>query len=181
VKVRDLPPGDLLSVQPETSIADVAGQMRTGDSDAAVVMSEGRLVGIITERDLVRAIADGIDPRSARADLVMTADPATVDADEDVEVVAVKMASAGREQGWKARRPGLSSQPGRDPGSQRRLEARPKSRRRIFGAHAVHLRVQRLRCSLTHARCARSAARRFTRIWATWIAESLAEGFRPRL
>src|SRR5260370_28396055 len=29
--------------------------------------------------------------------------------------------------------------------------------------------------------CARSAARRFTRIWATWIAESLAEGFRPGL
>src|SRR5579864_8537433 len=27
--------------------------------------------------------------------------------------------------------------------------------------------------------CARSAARRFTRIWATWIAESLTEGFRP--
>jgi CBS domain-containing protein len=95
VKVRDLPPGDLLSVQPETSIAEVAGQMRTGDSDAAVVMSEGRLVGIITERDLVRAIADGIDPRSARADLVMTADPATVDADEDVEVVAVKMMRLG--------------------------------------------------------------------------------------
>ena len=95
MKVRDLPPGDLLSVQPETSIADVAGQMRTGDSDAAVVMSEGRLVGIITERDLVRAIADGIDPRSARADLVMTADPATVDADEDVEVVAVKMMRLG--------------------------------------------------------------------------------------
>src|ERR1700680_666540 len=35
--------------------------------------------------------------------------------------------------------------------------------------------------SLAHKRCARSAARRFTRIWATWIAESLAEGFRPRL
>jgi hypothetical protein len=60
-------------------------------------------------------------------------------------------------------------------------EARPKSRRRSFGAHAAHLRVQRLSCSLTHARCARSAAHRFTRIWATWIAESLAEGFRPRL
>jgi len=48
-------------------------------------------VGIITERDLVRAIADGIDPREARADVVMTADPATVDADEDVAMVAVKM------------------------------------------------------------------------------------------
>lgn len=95
MKVRDLPPGDLLSVQPETLIAEVAGQMRTGDSDSAVVMSEGRLVGIITERDLVRAIADGIDPQHARADLVMTADPATVDADEDVEVVAVKMMRLG--------------------------------------------------------------------------------------
>src|SRR2546423_10404784 len=29
------------------------------------------------------------------------------------------------------------------------LEARPKSRRRIFGAHAAHLRVQLLCCSLT--------------------------------
>src|ERR1700674_4103591 len=31
-------------------------------------------------------------------------------------------------------------------------EARPKSPRRIFGAHAAHLRVQLLRCSLTHRR-----------------------------
>jgi CBS domain-containing protein len=95
VKVRDLPPGPLLSVDPETTIADVARQMRTGDSDSVAVMSEGRLVGIITERDLVRAIADGVDPQQARADVVMTADPATVDADEDVAVVAVKMMRLG--------------------------------------------------------------------------------------
>jgi len=31
------------------------------------------------------------------------------------------------------------------------LEARPKSRRRIFGAHAAHLRVQLLCCSLTQS------------------------------
>jgi CBS domain-containing protein len=95
VKVRDLPPGPLLSVAPETKLADVARQMRTDDSDSVAVMSEGRLVGIITERDLVRAIADGVDPQQARADLVMTADPATVDADEDVAVVAVKMMRLG--------------------------------------------------------------------------------------
>ena len=95
VKVRDLPPGPLLSVAPEATIADIARQMRTDDSDSVAVMSEGRLVGIITERDLVRAIADGVDPQQARADLVMTADPATVDADEDVAVVAVKMMRLG--------------------------------------------------------------------------------------
>jgi CBS domain-containing protein len=95
VKVRDLPPGELLSVEPETTIAEVARDMRKADADCLAVMSEGRLVGIITERDLVRAIADGIDPHEAKADIVMTADPATVDADEDVAMVAVKMMRLG--------------------------------------------------------------------------------------
>jgi CBS domain-containing protein len=95
VKVRDLPPGPLLSVDPGTTIAEVARQMRKDDSDSIAVMSEGRLVGIITERDLVKAIADGVDPQQAKADVVMTADPATVDADEDVAMVAVKMMRLG--------------------------------------------------------------------------------------
>ncbi|TMC54357.1 MAG: CBS domain-containing protein [Chloroflexi bacterium] len=95
MKVRDLPPGQLLSVGPETSVAEVARRMRTGDLDCVAVMSEDRLVGIITERDLVRAIADGLDPQQARSDLVMTADPATVDADEEVAMVAVKMMRLG--------------------------------------------------------------------------------------
>ena len=95
MKVSDLPPGRLFAVDPETTLAEVARQMRTDDSDSVAVMSEGRLVGIITERDLVRAIADGVDPKEARADVVMSADPATVDADEDVAVVAVKMMRLG--------------------------------------------------------------------------------------
>jgi CBS domain-containing protein len=85
----------LLSVEPKTKLADVARKMRTGDSDSVAVMDEGRLVGIITERDLVRAIADGVNPNQATAGVIMTPDPATVSADEDVSVVAVKMISLG--------------------------------------------------------------------------------------
>jgi CBS domain-containing protein len=95
VKVRDLPPGHLLSVDPEATVAEVARRMRTDDADSVAVMSGDRLVGIITERDLVRAIADGLDPQQAKADVVMTADPATVDPDEDVAMVAVKMMRLG--------------------------------------------------------------------------------------
>jgi CBS domain-containing protein len=69
--------------------------MRKDDSDCVAVMSEGRLVGIITERDLVRAMAEGVDPQQAKADVVMTADPATVEADEDVATVPVKMMRLG--------------------------------------------------------------------------------------
>lgn len=95
MKVRELPPGRLIAVEPSTSLAEVARRMRIDDSDSVAVMSNGKLVGIITERDLVRAIADGVDPREAGADLVMTADPSTVNADEDVEVVAMKMMRLG--------------------------------------------------------------------------------------
>jgi CBS domain-containing protein len=73
----------------------VAKKMRGDDADSVAVMSGGRLLGIITERDLVKAIADGIDPQQTTADVVMTADPATVSADEEVAVVAVKMMTLG--------------------------------------------------------------------------------------
>jgi CBS domain-containing protein len=95
VKVKDLPPGRLLSVALETKLADVARDMRAHDSDSVAVIDDARLVGIITERDLVRAIADGLNPMQASAGLVMTSDPATVSLDEDVNVVAVKMIRLG--------------------------------------------------------------------------------------
>ena len=68
MKVRDLPPGRLLSVDPQTLIAEVARQMQQDDSDSVAVISDGRLVGIVTERDLVRAIAEGMDPQQAKAE-----------------------------------------------------------------------------------------------------------------
>jgi len=95
VKVRDLPPDRLLSVDPTTKLADVAREMRMNDQDSVAVMDDGMLVGIITERDLVRSIADGVNPKEAAAAVIMTVDPATVTADEDVSVVAVKMMRLG--------------------------------------------------------------------------------------
>jgi CBS domain-containing protein len=95
VKVSEVPPGRMHSVEPSATLADVARQMRTADADSVAVMSGGRLVGIVTEHDLVRAIADGVDPKQARAEVVMTADPATVGQDEDVSVVAMKMMRLG--------------------------------------------------------------------------------------
>jgi CBS domain-containing protein len=95
VKVKDVPPGPLLSVDPDTSLAELAKRMRVGNADSVAIMSDARLVGIVTERDLVRAIAEGLDPQQTRAALVMTADPATVTPDEDVAVVALKMMRLG--------------------------------------------------------------------------------------
>ena len=95
MKLSDLPPGQLFSVDPQTKLSEVARKMRLEDSDAVAVMAGGKLLGIITERDLVRAIADGIDPKQATATVIMTPNPATVTADEDVSVVALKMMNLG--------------------------------------------------------------------------------------
>lgn len=95
MKVSELPPGKLQSVEPDTTLAEVAKRMRTSNSDAVAVMSNGELVGIITERDLVQAIAEGVDPNDARAHAVMSSDPVTVAEDEDVAVVAMKMMRRG--------------------------------------------------------------------------------------
>ena len=95
MKISEVPPARLVSVAPRATIAEVARQMRLEDSDSVAVLNDGRLVGIITERDLVRAIADGVDPKQATAGVVMSPNPATVTEDEDVSVVALKMMRLG--------------------------------------------------------------------------------------
>jgi CBS domain-containing protein len=95
MKVKDLPPQPLVVVDPGTSLAEVARRMRLHDADSVAVMDEGRLLGIVTERNLVGAIADFVDPGQVSAKVLMAADPATVTADEDVAMVAAKMVALG--------------------------------------------------------------------------------------
>jgi CBS domain-containing protein len=95
LKISEVPPARLVSVAPRATIAEVARQMRLEDSDSVAVLNGDRLVGIITERDLVRAIADGVDPKQATAGVIMSPNPATVAEDEDVSVVALKMMRLG--------------------------------------------------------------------------------------
>lgn len=95
MQVKDLKLGRLISVEPTTPLSDIARRMRVDDADSVAVMSRGRLVGIVTERDLVRAMADAIDPQEATAQVVMSEDPATVGPEDDVSMVAVKMMRLG--------------------------------------------------------------------------------------
>jgi CBS domain-containing protein len=78
-----LEPRKLVVAEPDTSVGEAARQMREGNVGAILVVEEGRLIGIFTERDaLVRVIACGLDPAAVPLREVMTADPATVAADE---------------------------------------------------------------------------------------------------
>jgi CBS domain-containing protein len=73
----------ILFAPPETTISKAAKLMAKRKVSAVLVVEEGRLVGIFTERDAVyRVIAKGRDAHTTRLSEVMTPDPKTVTPDE---------------------------------------------------------------------------------------------------
>jgi CBS domain-containing protein len=85
----------LPKAEPDTRLADVAKLMRRQRVGAVVVMEAQRLVGILTERDLMRAVADGADPARVAASERMTPGPRTIDCDERATAAAELMLDLG--------------------------------------------------------------------------------------
>jgi CBS domain-containing protein len=76
-------PRKLVVAAPATSVAAAARSMKEGKVGAVLVVEEGRLTGIFTERDaLFRVMARGLDPEATLLGDVMTRDPITVEPDE---------------------------------------------------------------------------------------------------
>src|SRR5205085_10043551 len=68
----------------DQTVLDVAQAMVDRNIGAVPVLRDGLLVGIFSERDLMRyVVVEGRDPRDTRVSAVMTEDPLTVGPDED--------------------------------------------------------------------------------------------------
>jgi CBS domain-containing protein len=64
---------------PSASVSQATKLMRDKNLGALLVVTNGRLVGIFTERDaLYRVLAEGLDPNVTTLQEVMTADPMTL-------------------------------------------------------------------------------------------------------
>jgi CBS domain-containing protein len=85
---------DLLTVGPGIALAEVARRMVAKDVGAVLVLDQDDLVGILTERDMLRAVADGITDTTRVADR-MTSDPETIGPEESIEHAAVLMIHGG--------------------------------------------------------------------------------------
>ena len=85
---------DLLAVEPGLPLTEVAERMVSRDVGAVLVLEGGRLVGILTERDVLRAVAGGIREDSLVADW-MTREPETMEPDEPIRQAAVLMIHGG--------------------------------------------------------------------------------------
>jgi CBS domain-containing protein len=85
---------DLLTVTPGDQLAEVAQRMVDRDVGAVLVMEDDSLVGILTERDVLRAVAAGIQDDTVVSDH-MTRDPETMSPDDTTEHAAVLMIHGG--------------------------------------------------------------------------------------
>jgi CBS domain-containing protein len=84
--VLERKPGDIWTVTPATTVFDAIAMMADRDIGSALVVADGGLVGILSERDYARKII--LQGRASRDTLVgdvMTPDPITVSPEHSVD------------------------------------------------------------------------------------------------
>ncbi len=70
-----------ITVAPEDTLGEVAERMSAQNVGAVVVKDFGRLIGVLTERDMLRAMAARVHTSDARVRQWMTANPITASPD----------------------------------------------------------------------------------------------------
>ena len=93
--LADVMTTDVLSVAPEDTIGEAAQKMTDHGVGAVVVSDFGRMIGIFTERDLMRAVAVRVHPSEGRVREWMTPDPVTMTEDASVEDAGQTMVDRG--------------------------------------------------------------------------------------
>ncbi|MFN2520689.1 MAG: CBS domain-containing protein [Candidatus Limnocylindria bacterium] len=81
------------TLAPTATLGEAAVLMKQDDCGSIPITEDGRLVGIVTDRDIVvRGIAVGKDPRECAIAEIMSADPVTVTPKTSVEDASRLMA-----------------------------------------------------------------------------------------
>jgi CBS domain-containing protein len=93
MQVADIMHREVVTVRPEETFSGAARLMtKHRVSSLVVVQGDHGAAGIVTERDLVAVVAEGLDPGSVKVAERMTRDPATVAPDSDLREAAKLMA-----------------------------------------------------------------------------------------
>jgi CBS domain-containing protein len=91
--VRDVMTPKVQSVNQEQPVVEAARLMRTEDVGSLPVVEDGRLVGTLTDRDIVlRAVAEGADPKVVRVGDIASHEPITVSPEQDLDEAVSLMA-----------------------------------------------------------------------------------------
>jgi CBS domain-containing protein len=88
MKASEIMHKPVLATTPRASVRDVAAQIvLNGISGMPVAEREGKVLGVITEADVLEALNDGEKLEKLTAEEIMSDDPVTVDTETPVEKV----------------------------------------------------------------------------------------------
>jgi CBS domain-containing protein len=96
--VREIMSAELVTVDPSVNLIEAAHAMSVGHVGSVLVLDGGSLIGIFTERDILRALGAHPNADSARTSSVskgMTRDPVTIGPDASVGEALDLMLSRG--------------------------------------------------------------------------------------
>jgi CBS domain-containing protein/uncharacterized membrane protein YuzA (DUF378 family) len=93
-QVRDAMTAEPQSVPPATPVKEVASLLQREDVGSIPVVDEGRLIGIVTDRDIaLRVVGEGRDPESVTAGEIASSGVATIEPAESLDQALQLMAS----------------------------------------------------------------------------------------
>jgi CBS domain-containing protein len=95
IQLRDIMTTEVLTTSAEQSVAEVTGMMVRARVGSAVVLQGSWLAGILTERDVLRAVASRSDLTRSPVSQWMTRDPVTATPDTTTEEAADLMLTNG--------------------------------------------------------------------------------------
>jgi CBS domain-containing protein len=94
-KVRDVMTSDPTTCEASDSVEDAAKAMRDGHFGAVIVVDEGRVTGIVTDRDIaIRVVAEGKDPGDTELREIATGAVETLAPGDSVDEAVQKMRDA---------------------------------------------------------------------------------------
>ena len=85
----------VLDADADESLSAAATRMRDNEVSSLAIMQGNQLIGVITERDIVQSVVDGVSASRTRIGRYMTENPATVNLDDDSGDVARRMIELG--------------------------------------------------------------------------------------
>lgn len=96
LKIREAMITDLVTISHNTSIYEAAKKMRDSKIGSIIVTKNGKVVGIVTERDLVRRVlAEYPDPQTISITNIMTTQVISISPEEDIADAAHPMRKKG--------------------------------------------------------------------------------------
>jgi CBS domain-containing protein len=95
VKVRELYTPNVLTAHPGEDLSVAASRMQFHEIGALAVYDKGRLAGIITERDVLRAVGEGRVPEVTIVAEYMSPEPVTVTPEIEAGQATYLMLSLG--------------------------------------------------------------------------------------